>query len=160
MDFMWRHKVNKPRPLAQLASLLLLAAGSRASQTGRGLLTLWRHMKLIYYNYTDYDNVVKLAYVFRVRHFMIIYEFLFPTGLGDYLALVISITESLHLLLTNFLNLESNNHRKGPKVFGLTQIHSCVNSRHRRSTALYKFARIMFGCTLRKRHIQFFCRHR
>jgi hypothetical protein len=26
-----------------------------------------------------------------------------------------------------------------------TQIHSCVNSRSRHSTALYKFARIMFG---------------
>jgi hypothetical protein len=59
----------------------------------------------------------------------------------------------INCLLAEYLLGLYNKHINGPTVVGVTQIHSCVNSRHRYSTALHKFARIMFGYTFRKRPI-------
>jgi hypothetical protein len=36
-----------------------------------------------------------------------------------------------------------NKHRKGQKVFGWTQIHSCINSRHRHRMTLYTFSYVI-----------------
>jgi hypothetical protein len=72
-----------------------------------------------------------------------------------------SIKSNRYNVDTNLTNVEierlslrnRNKHRKGQKVFGWTQIHSCINSEHRYSSTLYKFAIIMFAYTLRKRPI-------
>jgi hypothetical protein len=43
------------------------------------------------------------------------------------------------LLKTKVGAYGTNKHIKGPNVFGQTQIHSCINSRHRHINAIYKF---------------------
>jgi hypothetical protein len=59
-------------------------------------------------------------------------------------------------LVTTQIGNEPEQAQKRPKVFGRTQIHSCVNSRSIHSTAQYKYTRIMLGYTLRKHPIHTF----